>query len=299
VPGVKVAVTGSSGLIGSSLVPGLEAAGHDVVRLVRREPAAGGEVGWDPEGGTVDLGGLAGVDAIVHLAGETIGKRWTEERKRTVLESRTTGTRVIAEAAAALDPRPSVLLCASAVGVYGDRGDELLTETSARGEGFLADVVTAWEAAADPARAAGIRVVHLRQGLVLSRRDGALARLLLPFRLGLGGPIGSGEQWWSWVVLEDVVGAYLHALERPLAGPVNVVAPEPVRNRELARALGRALHRPAALPFPPFAVRLLLAEMGEELLLASQRALPSVLAADGYAFRCRTIAEGLARALAA
>ncbi|HZO50568.1 MAG TPA: TIGR01777 family oxidoreductase [Gaiellaceae bacterium] len=294
---MKVAVTGSSGLIGSALVPALRAAGHEPLRLVRRPTGAADEVRWSPEE-PLDTGALAGVGAIVHLAGQSIDGRWTARRKRAILESRTHGTRRVAEAAAALEPHP-VLLCASAMGFYGDRGDEELPDGAPRGEGFLAGVVEAWEAAADPARAAGVRVVHFRHTLVLSRRGGALARMLLPFRLGLGGPIGSGRQWWSWIALDDLVGAYLHALSGPLEGPVNAAAPEPVRNRDFARALGRALHRPAVLPVPAFAVRAVFGEMGRELLLASARVLPTRLQASGYAFRHRTLDAALAHEFAA
>jgi uncharacterized protein len=293
---VKVAVTGSSGLIGSALLPALAAAGHSTVRVVRSR-AVPGDVGWDPTTSSIDAAGLAGVDAIVHLAGESIASRWTERRKQQILESRVAGTRLVAETAARLDPPPRVLLCASAIGIYGNRGDETLTESSARGDGFLADVVDAWEAAAAPARDAGVRVVHLRQGLVLSRRGGALARLLLPFRLGLGGRVGGGAQWWSWIALDDVTAIYVRLLGLTLSGPVNVVAPEPARNRDFVRELGRALHRPAALPLPAFAVRLLLGEMGEELLLASQRVVPAALEAERFEFGCRTLADGLASAL--
>jgi uncharacterized protein (TIGR01777 family) len=296
---VKVAVTGSSGLIGSALLVALGGAGHEPLRIVRREPTRPDETAWDPQARTIDAQSLAGVGAIVHLAGYNLGSRWTESRKRRILESRTLGTRLLAETAARLEPRPSVIVCASAVGFYGDRADEELTETSSRGDGFLADVVEAWEAAAQPARDAGIRVVHLRQGLVLSRRGGALQRLLLPFRLGLGGRVGSGDQWWSWVAIDDVMGAYLHALEHPLSGAVNMVSPEPVRNREFVELLGRVLHRPTLAPFPSFAVRLLLGEMGEELLLSSQRALPVALEASGYEIRHRTLADALTSALSA
>ena len=293
---MKVAVTGSSGLIGSALLPALAAAGHEPVPMVRND-ARPGELRWDPATGAIDDAGLAGTDAIVNLAGESIAARWTEDRKRRILESRVAGTKLIAETAARLEPKPSVLLCASAVGFYGSRGDDELTETSAKGDGFLAAVVGAWEAAAQPARDAGIRVVHLRHGLVLSQRGGALARLLLPFRLGLGGRVGSGDQWWSWVAMEDVTAAYVSLLELPLSGPVNLVAPEPARNRDFVKSVGRALHRPAVLPFPSLAVRAVLGEMGVALLLASQRALPAALETGGLEFRCRTLSEGLESAL--
>ena len=295
---MRIAVTGASGLIGSALLPELRAAGHDVITLVRRTPRADGEVGWDPQAGTVDEAGLAGVDAIVHLAGFNLGTRWTNAKKRLILDSRVGGTRLIAETSARLDPRPAALVCASAIGFYGERGDDVLTETEPRGAGFLAEVVEAWEAAAEPARDAGIRVVSLRQGLVLSRHGGALARLVTPFRLGLGGPVGSGRQWWSWIALEDVVRAYLHVLEHPLAGPLNVTAPEPARNRELVKALGRALHRPALAPFPALAVEVLLGEMGRELLLTSQRVVPTGLTDGGFDFRQPSLDGALASLIA-
>jgi uncharacterized protein (TIGR01777 family) len=293
---MRIAVTGATGLIGSALVPVLRAADHEVVTLVRRTPAGPAEVAWDPIAGAVDDSGLAGVDAVVHLAGFNLGTRWTISKKRQIRDSRVNGTRLIAEAAARLTP-PATLVCASAIGFYGERGDEVLAEDAARGSGFLADVVAEWEAAADPARDAGVRVVHLRQGLVLAPGGGALARLLLPFRLGLGGPVGSGRQWWSWVAIDDVVRAYVHALEHPLAGPVNVTAPEPVRNIDFVKALGRALHRPAFAPFPAIAVRALLGEMGEELLLTSQRVLPTRLEDDGFAFTHRSLDSALVSVL--
>jgi uncharacterized protein (TIGR01777 family) len=295
---MRFAVTGASGLIGSALVPALRDADHDVLRLVRRPPQGNDEVPWDPAAGTIDEARLAGVDAIVHLAGFNLGTRWTATRKRRILDSRVTGTRLVAEAAARLSPRPEALVCASAIGFYGERGDEILTETAPRGDGFLADIVDAWEAAADPARDAGIRVVSLRHGLVLSRSGGALGRLLLPFRLGLGGPVGSGRQWWSWVTMDDVVRAYLWALECPIAGPLNVTAPEPVTNRAFVKALGRALQRPVFAPFPAFAVRAILGEMGEELLLTSQRVLPTGLIADGFSFDHPSLDAALTSVLA-
>jgi uncharacterized protein len=291
---MRIAVTGASGLIGSALVPALKAADHDVLTLVRKPPTGDGEVGWDPQAGTIDETGLDDVEAIVHLAGFNLGSRWTDARKRLILDSRVTGTRLVAETAARLSPRPATLVCASAIGFYGERGDDLLTESATRGDGFLADVVVAWEAAAEPARSAGIRVVSLRHGLVLSRHGGALARLLPPFRLGLGGPVGGGRQWWSWVTMEDVVRAYLHVLERPLAGPLNVTAPEPVRNREFVKTLGRALHRPAFTPLPALAVKAALGEMGQELLLTSQHVVPATLTADGFDFHHGSLESALA-----
>ena len=294
---MRVAVTGASGLIGSALVPALAGAGHEVLTLVRRPPGAPSEVQWNPSAGMIDTKGLEGVGAIVHLAAESIEQRWTGEARRRILDSRVTGTRLIAEAAASLDPRP-VLVAASGVDAYGDRGDEALTEASPHGEGFLADVVRAWEEAAAPAREAGCRVVHLRQGFVLTRRGGALARMLLPFRLGLGGRVGSGRQWWSWVALEDVVAAYLHALEHPLEGVVNLAAPGVVTSADFARTLGSVLHRPTVFPLPAFAVRLLFGEMGVSLLLASHRVQSGRLLAEGFSFTYPELRAALEHALA-
>jgi uncharacterized protein (TIGR01777 family) len=293
---MRIATTGASGLIGSALVPALESDGHEVVRLVRREAHGPDEASWDPETGSVDTAALAGVDVVVHLAGETIGQRWTSATKQRVLESRVEGTRVIAEAVAALDPAP-VLLCASAIGYYGNRGDEIVTESSPRGSGFLADVVEAWEQAARPARDAGARVAHLRQGIVLSRDGGALQRLLTPFKLGVGGRVGSGRQWWSWVGLDDVVGAYRFALETELEGPVNVTSPNPATNAEFVKAVGRALGRPAVLPLPSFAVSAAFGQMGREMLLEGQRVLPERLTQAGFTFAHPALDEALAAAL--
>ena len=279
---MRVAVTGASGLVGSALVPALQGAGHEVVALVRRAPRDADEVRWDPAAGTIDVAALEGVDAIVHLAAENLGQRWTSGVRRRVLESRVQGTGLVAQTVARLEPRPA-LLAASAVGFYGQQGDQVLTERSSAGEGFLADVVRAWEAAADPAREAGARVVHFRQGIVLGKEGGALARMLLPFRLGVGGRVGSGRQWWSWVARDDVVAAYLYALDRPLEGVYNLAAPA-VTNAEFVRALGDALHRPTVLPLPAFAVKLLWGEMGEEILLGGQRVVPERLPEAGFSF---------------
>ena len=295
-----IAVTGSTGLVGGALAPRLAAGGHRVVRLVRSTTTAllPGEraVSWDPDAGAIDSTGLVGVEAVVHLAGESIASgRWTEARKRRIRASRVGSTRLLAEALARLARPPRVLVAASATGYYGDRGDEVLREDSAPGRGFLASVCREWEAAAEPAARRGIRVVHLRIGLVLSRDGGALAALLTPFRLGAGGPVGSGAQWWSWITLDDLVGAILHALvTEPLAGPVNAVAPNPVTNREFAKTLGRVLRRPALLPLPAFAARLVLGEMAGALLLASARVVPARLQATGYAFR-EPVLEGALR----
>jgi uncharacterized protein (TIGR01777 family) len=282
---MKVLVTGARGLIGSALVPRLEAGGHEVAQLTRSTPQRRGEYRWDPATGTLDRAALEGVDAAVHLAGESVAGRWTEAKKRRILESRVKGTRLLSEALAGLEPPPAVLACASAIGVYGDRGDEPVTERSPSGDGFLAEVVRAWEGAAAPAREAGIRVVNLRFGIVQSKDGGALATMLPIFRLGLGGRVGSGRQYVSWVAIDDVVGAIQYALasDSP-AGPVNVVAPQPVRNAEYAHTLGRVLGRPAILPAPGFAVRLALGELSQEVL-GGQRVVPERLREGGYEFR--------------
>jgi len=283
---MRIAVTGSSGLIGSALTPFLTTGGHEVRRLVRRPPRARDELRWDPRGG-VDPSALEGVSAVVHLAGESIGEgRWTRRSKARIKESRVAGTRLLSEGLARMTRPPEVLVCASAIGYYGDRGDETLTENSPAGEGFLAELCRAWEAAALPAREAGIRIVHLRLGVILDPRGGALARMLTPFRLGVGGRVGSGRQWMSWVSLEDAVDAFHHALgRRDMSGVYNVVAPAPVRNAELTRVLARVLGRPALAPVPAFAARLAFGEMAEALLLASARVSPERLEQTGFSFR--------------
>jgi uncharacterized protein (TIGR01777 family) len=293
---MKVAVTGASGLIGSALVPALRETGHDVVTLVRRAPAAGYEIAWDPAAGTIDAERLAGVDAVVHLAGETIGQRWSAGARERIRGSRVAGTGLIARTMARLDPRPAVLVQASGVGYYG-LGDEPVTEESPKGAGFAADVVEAWEAAAEPAREAGIRVVALRQAPILDRHDGPVGRMRLPFRLGLGGRVGSGNQWWCWVSLPDVVRAYLHALETDVEGAVNVVGGS-VTNREFTKELGRALHRPTVFPLPAFAVRLAFGQMGEELLLGGQRPVAERLERAGFVVHDTDLEGAMAAALA-
>jgi uncharacterized protein (TIGR01777 family) len=281
-------ITGSSGLIGSALVPRLEAGGNQIAILVRsRDRAGNGAYFWDPESGVLDEAALKGADAVVHLAGETIAGRWTGAKKRRIRDSRIGSTRLLSEAIATSEARPQVFVCASAVGIYGDRGGEELTEASPRGGGFLADVVDEWEAATQPAAQAGVRVVNLRSGEVLSRDGGALASQLLPFRLGLGGPLRGGRHYMSWISIEDEVAAIEHALAtRELSGPVNLVAPNPVTNREFAKTLGRVLRRPAVLPTPLLPLRLAFgSEFVEEVLLSSARALPERLLASGYRFR--------------
>ncbi len=294
---MKIAVTGASGLIGSAIVPALETSGHEVVRLVRRAAEGPSELAWDPAAGSIDADGLAGVDGVVNLSGATIGRRWTAARKREILASRVDSTSLLARTLAALEPRPKVLVCAGGVGIYGDRGDEILTEESDLGSGFLADVGIAWEAAAEPARAAGIKVVNFRQGIVLSRRGGALARLLTPFKLGLGGRVGSGRQWWSWVSMDDLVGAYRFVLKGDLEGPVNLVSPSPATNVQFVKALGRALRRPTVFPLPVVAVRTMFGEMGDAALLQGQRALPARLLEAGFALRYPELDAALRHAL--
>jgi hypothetical protein len=283
---MRIAVSGSSGLVGSSLVTALHDARQDVAPLVRAAGSGTDGIPWDVVAGP-DPGALEGVGAVVHLAGENIADgRWSEARKQRILDSRVEGTRGIAAALARMQTPPGVLVCASAIGFYGDRGEEVLREDSAPGRGFLPEVCQAWEGAADPAREAGIRVVHLRFGIILSAEGGALAKMLLPFRMGLGGKIGSGAQYMSWITLDDVVGSILHALQTEgLEGPVNAVAPEPVTNREFTKALGRVLSRPTLFPLPGFAAGLVFGEMADELLLASTRVDPARLRDTGYTFR--------------
>lgn len=295
---MKIAVSGASGFIGSALVPSLTSRGHEVVTLVRRAAAKPDEIEWDPAAGSIDAASLAAVDAIVNLSGANIGRRWTDERKQEIRESRVDSTALLAATAAALEPRPRALVCAGGMGIYGDRGDEILTEESSLGSGFLAEVGQAWEAAAEPARTAGIRVVNFRQGVVLAKEEGALARMLTPFRLGVGGRIGSGKQWFSWIGLDDLVEAYAFVLEQEdLAGPIDLTAPDPVTNERFTSALGDALRRPTILPVPAVAIRMLFGEMGDAALLQGQRALPARLLDAGFSFRFGDLADALARAL--
>lgn len=285
---MKVLVTGASGLVGSALVPLLTAGGHTVARLVRSPPRPSvAEVQWNPETGIREIASLEGMDAVVHLAGENIaGGRWTAERKARIRDSRVTGTRTLCETLARLARPPKVLVSASAIGYYGDRGGEVLRETSAPGLGFLPEVCRAWEEATEPAAQKGIRVVLLRIGVVLSPAGGALAKMLFPFKLGAGGIIGSGQQYMSWIGLDDIIGAIHHALMTDaLQGPVNVVAPHPVTNRDFTKTLGRVLGRPTLFPMPAFAARLAFGEMADALLLASTRVEPARLMAANYAFR--------------
>ena len=283
---MDVAITGSHGLVGRPLIQALRADGHRVLRLVRGEPEGADDVRWDPVVGTIDSGRLEGVDAVVHLAGAGIGdRRWTAARKELILDSRVRSTELLAGALAALDRPPAVLVSASAIGAYGSRGDEPLTEASSRGTDFVAGVCERWEQSTQAAEAAGIRVVHVRSGIVLARGGGLLGRLLLPFRLGLGGRSGSGRQYLSWIAIDDEVGAIRHVLTSSVAGPVNLTAPRPVTNREFTAALGRAVHRPAVLPTPVWPLRLVYGpELVEHLLLGGQRVLPAALEQSGYRF---------------
>ena len=302
---MKIIVTGATGLVGSALVPKLLADGHQVTRLVRRATRGTGgasattDVLWNPAEGTIDAERLEGHDAAVHLAGENIAERWTEEKKRRIVESRAKGTRLLSETLARLKEKPRTLVSASAVGFYGaHRGDELLTETSAAGDDFLGQVCKPWEAATEPARESGVRVCILRIGVVLSGEGGALAKMLTPFKMGVGGKLGSGKQWMSWMALDDVVGVIRHALaDETLSGAVNTVAPRPVRNEEFTSALGRVLGRPTIFPMPAFAVRLMFGEMGDALLLGSQRVEPARLKESGYQFAYPDIESALRRAL--
>lgn len=285
---MRIAITGSSGLIGSALARSLEGDGHRVVRVVRSESGStGDQVSWDIDAGRIDAAGLEGLDAVVHLAGEGIAaRRWTDEHKRRVLDSRAKGTSLLCDALASVDDRPATLLSGSAVGFYGDRGDEELTEQSPAGEGFLPDVCVAWEEATSAAEAAGIRVAHLRTGIVLSPDGGALAAQLRPFKLGLGGPAGKGEQWLSWITLADEVRAIRFLLESDVAGPVNLTAPNPVTNGGFARTLGSVLGRPAVVPIPRLVTKLPLGvgPLVDTLLFSSARVRPTVLAEAGFSF---------------
>jgi hypothetical protein len=292
---LKIAVSGATGLVGSTLCAFLSAGGHEIRRLVRRSGGQAGEIVWDPEVGRIDGLGLEGLDAVVHLAGENIAAgRWSSERKRRILASRVRGTELLARTLSWLDAPPKVLLSASAVGFYGDRGEQPLDESSLAGKGFLAEVCSAWEAAAVTAAASGVRVVNLRFGIVLSPAGGVLARMLPVFRLGAGGRVGSGRQMLSWIGIDDAVGAILHTMcDDGLRGPVNVTAPEPVTNDAFTRTLAGVLRRPAFLPLPAAVVRASLGEMGEALLLSGQNAAPRKLLDAGFRFRHSALEDTL------
>lgn len=283
---MHILLSGSHGFLGSALMASLAPMGHEVRRLVRASRMHPGDVSWDPAKGVIDQGALEGLDAVVHLAGESVLGRWTPDKKARIRDSRIHGTRLLAGALTRLTRPPRVLLSGSATGFYGDRGEELLSETSAPGTAFLAEVCREWEAASQPAVQQGIRVAYLRSGMVLSPQGGALAKMLPAFRAGVGGRLGNGRQYMSWITLEDWLAAATYALETvSLRGPVNLVAPQPVTNREFTSALGRSLNRPAICPVPAFALRLLLGEMAQELLLGSARATPAALLSSGFSFR--------------
>jgi uncharacterized protein len=281
----KILVSGSSGLIGAALLSALQTSGYEVTCLVRSAPSGKGRIEWDPAQPLASES-VSGFDAVVHLAGESIVGRWTEVKKHRIRDTRVQGTRSLAEALAAAPQRPRVLISASAIGYYGDRGEETLREDSSSGEGFLSEVCREWEGAAEPAAKAGIRTVQMRFGVVLSRSGGALQKMLPPFRMGVGGNLGNGRQWMSWIDIDDVVGVVQHISKTDsLRGPVNVVAPTPVQNAEFTKILASVLSRPAIFPMPAFAARLVFGQMGDELLLASQRVEPAELIASGYVFQ--------------
>lgn len=293
----KILVSGVSGPIGAALLPSLRASGWFVVRLVRGQPASetanNGQISWDPEN-PIAPETVSGFDAVIHLAGEGIFGRWTAAKKTKIRNSRVAGTTHLAEALAATKEKPRVFICGSAIGYYGNRGEELLREESAPGKGFLAQVCEQWEEATTPAVQADIRTAHLRTGIVLSSKGGALGAMLPPFKMGLGGRVGDGHQWMSWIDVRDMVGAINHILKSDLLqGPVNMVAPKPVTNAEFAKTLASVLSRPAILPMPAFAVKAVFGEMGEELLLASQKVEPGRLISSGYPFRFRELRSSL------
>lgn len=289
-----IVISGASGFIGSALVRALGQQGHDVRSLVRHAPRSSREIAWDVDRGTIDRERLEGTDAVIHLAGEPLVQRWTNDARRRIRDSRVKSTMLLADALGSLSARPRVLLSGSAIGIYGNRGDEILDESSAAGDDFLAGVCREWEAAAATAANAGIRVVNVRTGLVLGRNGGMLAKMLLPFKLGVGGRIGAGNQWMSWIALEDYVALSSFCLTaEALRGPVNFVAPAPVTNRDFTRALARALHRPSFFSIPVMALKAALGQMADDTLLASQRVQPSRAVSAGFAFSYPTLEAAL------
>lgn len=295
VPTMNILVTGASGLIGRALVPHLQQSGHTVTVAVRRAPRSAAERQWDPAAGTLSDGFFDGIEAVIHLAGAGIGdKRWSDAYKREILESRTKSTTLLAESMAVLPEKPAVFLSGSAIGIYGPRGNETLDEQSAHGEGFLAGVCEQWESATAAAGAAGIRVVHLRTGIVLSKDGGALKKQLPLFALGLGGRFGNGRQWQSWISIDDEVGAISHLLTAAVSGPVNLTAPSPVTNADFARTLASVMKRPAILPIPSFGPALLLgSELADALLFTGQNVVPTALQQSGYVFRHSSLEAAL------
>ncbi|MEC9033874.1 MAG: TIGR01777 family oxidoreductase [Actinomycetota bacterium] len=278
---MKVAVTGASGLIGSALVSELENRGDQVLRIGRTARQEG-DIVWDPMEGTLDPALIEAVDAVVNLAGETIEGRWTAKKKKKILESRVKGTQLLSQTFQRLDTPPKIFVSSSASGFYGDRGEEILTESSTAGNGFLADVCKAWEAAADTS--SETRLAIARTGVVFDPSGGALQKLLIPIRLFFGGPLGGGKQWWPWITLADEVKALMHMIDTDIEGPVNLVSPQPLRNKELTKQIAKALKRPAFIPAPAFALRALLGEMADGLLLSSSRILPEALEKSGFQF---------------
>ena len=291
---MKIVISGASGLIGTQLVTTLKSSGHEVVQLVRRTAGAG-QIMWDPKSGKLDPASLEGCDAVIHLSGAGIGdKRWSDAYRREILVSRTATTLLLANTIASLQRKPSVFLSGSAIGIYGARGDEQLTETSAHGTGFLADVCEQWEAAAKPAIDAGVRTVFLRTGIVLSPKGGALKKLLPLFRLGIGGKFGNGKQWQSWISMDDEVASIIHLLTANVSGAVNLTAPQPVTNAEFTKVLARVVKRPAIVPVPTFAPKILLGgELADALLFTGQRVMPQALTASGYVFKHSTLESAL------
>jgi uncharacterized protein (TIGR01777 family) len=297
---MKILITGASGLIGKALQDSFRQKGHDMLLASRREPRGPDEIKWDIENGFADPKKLEGVDAVVHLAGENVsgGLRWSEEKKRAIRESRIVGTKSVVDAMAAMSVKPKVFIASSAIGFYGDRADEIMTESSSAGTTFLSEVSTAWEAESRRAEDAGIRTVLLRTGIVLAKDGGALAAMLTPFKFGVGGVVGSGKQWMSWISLDDMVGLINFCIEHEsIRGAVNAVAPNPVTNAEFTKAMGEVLYRPTFLPLPAFAVNMVFGEMGDALLLASTRVIPKRLEDAGYKFQFTDIREAIAHAV--
>lgn len=295
---MKVLVTGATGLVGKALVPFLTAGGDEVFRLTRSQPTEANDITWNPDSKDLPKARLEGMDAVVHLAGENIAAtRWSPQVKARLRKSRVDNTRFLCETLTQLKSPPKTLICASAIGYYGDRAAEILTESAGPGQGFLADLCRDWEASCEPVIKQGMRVVNLRIGVVLSPNGGGLASMLTPFRLGLGGIIGSGRQYWSWIAIDDVVGAINHCLKHPqLQGAVNATAPTPVTNADFTRTLGKVLGRPTLFPMPAFAARIALGEMADDLLIASSRVMPYRLSETNFAFQYPNL-EGALRHL--